>query len=259
MRIRLNLSYDGADFRGWQIQPDVRTVQGEIEKALQSFYGGQQIRIQGSGRTDTGVHAIGQVAHYDTDIKREEQKIVRGLNSLLPDSIHIWRARQVEDRFHSRFDAFERTYCYRLLNRYDIFENKIGWTLPKDFDAEIAIEASKELLGVRDFRNLSTQPEPDESTICDLKMISWRKTDNGYLVFVVANRFLRRMVRTIIGTLVDLGSGRYKQSDFKTIFSKDFRKAGVPAPAQGLALLRVKYIVDDEGDCPTPSPWGEVS
>jgi tRNA pseudouridine38-40 synthase len=256
MRYRLNISYDGTDFHGWQIQPKVITVQGEIEKALLKFYGGRITPIMGSGRTDAGVHAVGQVAHFDAPEEREEKKIVKGLNSLMPDGIQIWRARKVEDDFHSRFQAIERTYAYRVLTDNDIFFKRVGWYVPYNIDVSLANEAAERLLGKHDFRSFATQPDLDESTICDLQKIEWNEIENGWIITIVADRFLRKMVRTLVGTIVEIAGKKMDISVLEALLNNSGQRAGVPAPACGLALQRVKYIIDDEGDRPSFSPWG---
>lgn len=254
-RVRLNLSYDGTRFRGWQIQPDAWTVQGEIERALKKFYGGRDVRICGSGRTDTGVHAVGQVAHYDAPVEREMHAIERGLNSLVGEGVCIWRAKRVEEDFHARFQATRRVYGYRILREDSLFEKRYGWPVPYMFEASRLGGISEVFLGKYDFRAFSTQPDPEESTICNLSRFEWFEDSLGWVAIIEADRFIRRMVRTLIGTVVEIAAGKKSIEDIELLLAGKGTRAGVPAPAKGLALLRVFYDSDDEGDCPSPSPW----
>jgi len=259
MRIRLNLSYDGSAFQGWQLQPDAPTVQGAIEEALRAFYGGREVRIMGSGRTDTGVHAVGQVAHFDAPVERESYRIVRGVNALLPDGVRIWGARGVAEDFHARFSARERTYAYRILNREDLFLGRIGWHVPYEFDPVKAREFSTGFLGCHDFRAFSTRPDDDESTQCDIRRLDWVEDRDGWVVWIAADRYLRRMVRTIVGTLVEMAAGRLDREALETLLLQGSGRAGVPAPPQGLALMRVRYDIDNSEDSPPRSPWGVIA
>lgn len=259
VRLRLNLEYDGSRFAGWQVQPDAVTVQGEVERALTAFYGGREVRIMGSGRTDAGVHAVGQVAHGDVPESRDPAKILAGVNSLLPEGIRLWRTREVDPEFHARYQARERVYGYRLLDEPGIFANPTGWVPNFKWDVERAKEASQWLTGSHDFWAFSTKPDHDENPVCELRDIRWQRQEEGWLVQFVADRYLRRMVRTLVGTLVWAGAGRIDKEQIEAHFERGEGRAPVPAPAHGLALLRVRYDGDDEGDRPGPSPWGVIA
>lgn len=258
-RYRLNVEYDGSPFRGWQVQPDAPSVQGAIEAALSTLFGGAELRIIGSGRTDTGVHAIDQVAHVDLPEERETGKLLRGLNSLLPDGIRVWRVAQVDSEFHARYGASERRYAYRVLKRSSTFLGRFGWSVPFLFDPDLAQSASKHLLGSHNFRAFSTRPGDEDSTMCELRNIIWNEDAFGWVIEIVADRFLRRMVRTIVGTLVEIGAGRVEVETLQTLLLQGFGRAGVPAPPQGLALMRVHYDIDEPDDVPGPSLWGEFA
>ncbi len=258
MRLRLNLEYDGSRFQGWQVQPGVPTVQGALEAALTSFYGGREVHVVGAGRTDAGVHAVGQVAHLDVPEQREAQIVLKGVNALLPKGIRVWRVRRVEDRFHARYHAHERIYGYRLLDEPGVFGWPIGWFVPFEWKPDRAREASSLLLGKRDFTALSTKPDPSDDPVCELRSIEWTRQEEGWLVRITADRFLRRLVRTIIGTLVEISAGRLSAEGVQELLAGGAGRAGVPAPPEGLGLLRVRYATDDEGDRPGPSPWGRT-
>lgn len=259
MRIRLNIAYDGSAFQGWQLQPEAPTVQGAIEQALATFYGGREVRIMGSGRTDTGVHAVGQVAHYDAPVEREPDRIVKGLNALLPDGVQIWSARSVPEDFHARFSARERVYAYRILKYDNLFLGRFGWHVLYPFDPEMARETGRIFLGRHDFRAFSTRPDDDESTQCDIRRLEWVEDRDGWVVWIAADRYLRRMVRTVVGTLIETAAGRLDVETLQTLLSQGSGRAGVPSPPQGLALMRVRYDIDISEDSPSPSPWGEIA
>ncbi|MFH0882623.1 MAG: tRNA pseudouridine(38-40) synthase TruA [bacterium] len=256
MRLRLNLEYDGAQFQGWQVQPNVPTVQGALEKTLTSFYGGREVRLTGAGRTDTGVHAVGQVAHADVPEDRNERIFLKGVNALLPPGIRVWRARQVEESFHARYQAYERIYGYRLLDEPGVFGRLNGWCVPFGWDSERAQKASSLLMGMHDFTVLSTKPDPVDDPVCEMRSIEWIRQEDGWLVRITADRFLRRLVRTIVGTLVEMGAERLSFENVRELIETGTGRTGVPAPPEGLALLRVRYPTDDEGDRPGLSPWG---
>ena len=257
MRIRLNIAYDGSAFRGWQLQPDAPSVQGALEQALGNFHGGAAVRIMGSGRTDTGVHAVGQVAHYDMPSGRDPVQVQRAVNALLPEGVLVWHARQVDDDFHARFSARERCYAYRLLKRENIFLGRYGWHPNLPFDPAKTAEAGRLFLGKHDFRAFSTRPEDEDSTRCDLRGIEVEEDRDGWIVHLSADRYLRRMVRTIVGTMVEIGAGKLEAETVQTLLAGGSGRAGVPAPPQGLALMRVHYDIDELEDQPSPSPWGE--
>ncbi|HEX04922.1 MAG TPA: tRNA pseudouridine(38-40) synthase TruA [Bacteroidetes bacterium] len=256
MRIRLNLSYDGSEFRGWQIQPQGRTVQGELEAALSQLYGGEDIRSYAAGRTDSGVHAVMQVVHFDTVIEREEKVITKALNSLLPEDVRIWRSRVVEDDFHARFSARGRLYAYRILRQPDLYLRRYGWSTDSVFHLERVLEASGLFLGQHDFRAFSTQPDPDESTICDIRRIEWREDEYGWIMEIEADRFIRRLVRTITGAIVSLAAAKVERESLERALQNGRGRVPPPAPPQGLALVKVRYESDDEFDVTPFSLWG---
>ncbi|MCB2210662.1 tRNA pseudouridine(38-40) synthase TruA [bacterium] len=255
MRVRLNLSYDGTDFLGWQIQPTGRTIQGEVETALTQLHGGIETRTYASGRTDAGVHAVMQVIHYDAPVEREDAVIVKAMNSLLPDDVHVWRARTVADDFHARFDARGRTYAYRLLRTPDLYLRRYGWAIDTRFDPAKLDEASALFLGEHDFRAYATSPEADESTVCDVRRIEWREDAFGWVMIIEADRFIRRLVRTLTGAIVALASGTAEPEPLNAALNEAEGRVPPPAPPQGLALLRVVYDDDDRLDQPPASLW----
>ncbi len=258
IRYRLNLAYDGGAYKGWQVQPDVVTIQGKLQEVLSKLHNGQDIKLIAAGRTDTGVHAIGQVAHFDAPPTRDAVEIRNAINALVGDDIRVWRVRQVPDDFHARFSARERIYGYRILLNRDVFRRHYGWRPSFQFDPERVSNLSEHLLGKHNFRSFSTKPDPDDDPVCNVRRIRLVRSAGGWLFLIAADRFLRRMVRTIVGTLLEAAAGRFKEDELIKMLETEGERTGTPAPANGLALLHVKYEIDDEEDNPNLSLWGDV-
>ncbi|MDP8206279.1 MAG: tRNA pseudouridine(38-40) synthase TruA [Candidatus Electryonea clarkiae] len=257
MRIRLNLAYDGTEYKGWQLQPEVPTIQNSLEYALSKMFNVTRIAITGSGRTDAGVHAVGQVAHADLPVEREENEIKRGLNALLPDDIQVHGVMKVPDSFHARFSATKRVYVYRILEKHDIFNRRFAWHPPFQFDIASAGKLAENFLGSHDFRQFSTRPDNIESTTCFIKEIQFFQTESGWLFTISADRFLRKMVRTIVGTLLEASSGLIGETQLRDSIDGATGRVGTPAPPQGLALFRVHYDIDEPDHIPEYSIWRE--
>lgn len=243
-RIRLVLEYDGTDFSGFQLQgPGLRTVQGELEAALRKI-SGQTVRISGAGRTDAGVHALGQVCHFDVDWRITEGKIAGALNANLPHDISVREARWSEEGFHCRFSATSRTYRYAILNRAQpsALLQRYVWHLVAPLEIEAMQEAGQVLLGVHDFATFGHANSPEKSTVRFLERLDVRRYRQCVLITVRGNAFLRQMVRSLVGTLVLVGQGKLTPRDVEVILqSRDRRKCPPVAPAQGLCLVRVGY------------------
>lgn len=243
-RIRLTLEYDGTDFSGFQLQGlGLRTVQGELEAALRKMTG-ETIRVSGAGRTDTGVHASGQVCHFDVDWGITEEKIAGALNANLPRDMSVRGARCVEEGFHSRFSATSRTYRYAILNRPQpsALLQRYVWHLIKPLETEAMQAAGKVLLGAHDFATFGRASSPEKSTVRFLERLEVRRYRQCVLITVRGNAFLRQMVRSVVGTLVLVGQGKLTPGEIEVILqSRDRRKCPSVAPAQGLCLVRVGY------------------
>lgn len=243
-RYFIEISYNGGSYSGWQIQPNAMTVQQVIEDSL-SVIRQKETSIVGAGRTDAGVHARCMVAHLDMDENDETvSAMVRKLDRFLPKDISVYSVRKVKDDAHARFDAISRTYKYYVSLKKDPFN--IGTVLemykPLDFDAMNI--ASKYLLGRKDFTSFSKLHTDVKTNICDVKEAYWsRNEDDDMWVFTItADRFLRNMVRAIVGTLFLVGWGKISCSDFNDIIeSKDRSKAGSSADAHALFLEKVLY------------------
>jgi tRNA pseudouridine38-40 synthase len=241
MTYRLLLEYDGTEFFGWQIQVGYRTVQGELESALERLMG-VPVRVTAAGRTDTGVHALGQVVHFSCVKTRSLTVIVKALNGTLPQDLRILKAEVAPPGFHARYSAKWRRYRYRFLRRLSALERYRAWCPPFEVDWDLAIQESSDLLGVHDFTAFSKAGSDSDNPTCNLQAVSWRRDETGVSVMMQADRFLHHMVRSIIGTLVDIGRGRFEPGTVRRLLeSKDRTGCGVTAPAHGLYLVEVGY------------------
>jgi tRNA pseudouridine38-40 synthase len=241
---KITVQYDGTDYHGWQRQPGFATVQGEIEKRL-GMIADRPVIIEGSGRTDAGVHAFGQVASFTLDTRLGADDFFRALNGLLPDDICITECSEVNSGFHARFDAVGKTYRYCILNRIlrDPFRMKYVWHIQRKLDLEAMREAAGYFVGEYDFKSFENAGSPRVHTVRHITSAVFNETGDGTLHFEVsANGFLQNMVRNIMGTLVDVGMKRTHPSRIKDIIdARDRTKAGPTAPPQVLFLLRVYY------------------
>lgn len=241
--IKLTIEYDGSRYYGWQSQPNVITIQEEIEKALKKITK-EDITIFGSGRTDKGVHALGQVANFITNSKIEASKFMLALNSLLPKDIVIINSEEVHKDFHARFSAIGKQYEYRIYNskiRSPINKN-FSYHVYYNLDLEKIIEASKYFEITSDFSAFMASNSTVKDTIRTIYKLTIRKENNFLIVNITGNGFLYNMVRIIVGTLIDTGRGKIAVEDIPEIIKNtDRKKAGHTAPPQGLYLKEVYY------------------
>jgi len=241
---KIIIEYNGTRYHGWQRQKNDRTVQEEIEKAVHTITG-QQVSLTGSGRTDAGVHAYAQVANFKCETNLGPQDILGGLNSLSDEDVVITSCEEVDASFHARYDAKSKTYVYKILNRpipAAIFR-QYAWHIRKELNLEAMRAAISHLIGSHDFKafeGVGSQRSHTNRSVFKANLI---EEEDGYLAFEIeADGFLRFMVRTIVGTLVDVGRGRILPDDFKRILaSRDRNQAGATAPAHGLFLKKVNY------------------
>ncbi|MFB3884710.1 MAG: tRNA pseudouridine(38-40) synthase TruA [Thermodesulfobacteriota bacterium] len=242
--IRLLIEYDGTNYLGWQIQPKGSTIQGMIEEKLERITG-ERVHVIGSGRTDSGTHAFGQVAHFKTRSQLDVRSIQKALNSLLPSDIVIREAEEVEEDFHARRAAKSKVYEYRILNRElrSAFHHPYAWHIPQKLDLEEMRRVSRILIGEHDFSSFRSVGTPTRTAIRKVMRAEWKRGEDGFIRFEIeASGFLKQMVRALIGTLVEVGRGKIDSKDFQKILdSKDRKKAGPTAPAHGLFLREVKY------------------
>ncbi len=242
LRYFIELAYKGTSFHGWQIQPNAVSVQETLEKALTTLLR-TPIGIVGAGRTDTGVHAKFMIAHFETEVSFDNEQLVYKLNSFLPPSIAIYKIYQVHDQAHARFDATSRAYEYWLHTQKNPFETDSAHYIKFPIDMEKMNAAAEKLLDYTNFKCFSKSKTDVKTYNCELFYAYWEEVSPGVLVFKIsANRFLRNMVRAIVGTLLDVGTGKILVSDIdKIIASQNRSEAGYSVPAKGLYLTNVTY------------------
>lgn len=241
MRYFIELSYNGKNYHGWQVQPDASSVQEEINKAL-SVVLQLEICVVGAGRTDTGVHSEQMFAHFDVELALDQQYIYK-FNSVLPEDIVVRDIFKVDQNLHARFDALTRSYEYRIWLGRNPFLLESTWQLHhQKLSISAMNKAAALLLKFENFQSFSKVKTEVKTFNCDVKEAIW-KQDGDLLVFhITANRFLRNMVRAIVGTLIEVGSGKISEEDFKNIIlSKNRSNAGLSVPAKGLFLTSIKY------------------
>jgi tRNA pseudouridine38-40 synthase len=241
---KLIIEYDGSCFHGWQRQKKDRTVQETIENAL-AVMTREKVIVIGSGRTDAGVHALGQVAGFKTRSRLDATVFLNGLNSLLPDDVAVRACDPMPDTFHARFDVKSKRYRYHILNRPIALAvgRQFVWHIRKPLDTAAMTDAASILLGTHDFKAFEGTGSPRDHAIRTVTDSTIRVTGDGNLTYdIQANGFLRFMVRNIVGTLVDVGLGKIDKQDLRAILqSKDRTRAGATAPPQGLFLMDVTY------------------
>ena len=242
LRYLLELSFNGANYHGWQIQPSSVSVQETIEKCLSTFLN-VKINIVGAGRTDTGVHASYFCAHFDYDqIIEDKSNFIYKSNSFLPKDISINRIYKVKDDFHARFDALSRTYQYKINTFKNPFLFKSSYYLRKDIDFHKMNLAALKLYNYKNFKSFSKSNTDVHTFDCTITDAKWSLKANHWVFEISANRFLRNMVRAIVGTLIEIGEGKYDISHLETvILSKNREKAGYSVPAHGLSLTNIIY------------------
>jgi len=239
-RYYIQLAYKGTNYHGWQIQPNAISIQETLEKALSTKLQ-EVIRVTGAGRTDTGVHAEFFVAHFDSS-KDIDNKIVFGLNNLLPNDIVIYNIKKVKSDFNARFDAISRTYKYYITNTKTPFLNETTTFIKDDIDIDLLNKVCKILYDYTDFTSFSKLHTDTKTNNCKITNAKWYLENNIVVFEITADRFLRNMVRSIVGTMLDVNSGKISLTDFsKIIESKNRSNAGKSAPAEGLFLTAINY------------------
>ncbi len=241
MRYFLELAYKGTDFHGWQEQPNAVSVQSTIEDAL-SLLLKKPTKIIGAGRTDAGVHAKQMFAHFDSEPIVDLMELKRRLNSFLNTDIVIHNIHNVTHQAHARFDAISRSYEYHIHQEKNPFLQDLSWYFSLPLDMEAMNKAAQSLLSFKDFKSFSKSKTDVKTYICKIEKAYWKKTDKQLIFQITADRFLRNMVRAIVGTLIDVGLGKISYDKFiEIIESKDRTKAGFSVPAEGLYLTRIIY------------------
>lgn len=243
MNIKLTVEYDGTNYHGWQIQPSGETIQSVLERAVSTFLG-KPTRVIGSGRTDAGVHALGQVANFSCDKEYDAHRILRGLNALTPTDISIKDAEVVPDSFDARRDGRARVYEYRILNRStpSPFHRNRAWHLHEPLELAAMRGAIGCLVGEHDFTSFRAAGCDAAHPVRKVYRVSLEQREELLVFTIEATAFLRHMVRNIVGTLVEVGRGLRRPESFAELLrARDRTKAGMTAPACGLFLVEVKY------------------
>ena len=241
--ILLKVEYDGTNYSGWQSQKNSRSIQDTIEAAIRRITG-RKARLIPCGRTDAGVHALGHIANFKTALNIPLYKLQRGLNSVLPKDIVIKEIREVPLKFHSRFDAKSKTYCYTIINGASPSAVQRNFTAHISYKLNLSLikKEAKHLLGKHDFKSFQAADKVERSSIRTIKRMDIKKSGDLIKITVEADGFLYNMVRNIVGTLIEIGRGRFKPGSVaKILKAKDRKLAGPTAPAKGLCLMEVKY------------------
>ncbi len=239
--IKLTLEYDGTNFVGWQSQINGRSVQDEINSVLDQILQ-EPVTLIGAGRTDSGVHARGQVANFKTNSTLGIGSIIAALNGTLPEDIYVHSAEEADEKFHSRFDAKERAYKYHIALKPTAIGRQYQWFVKYDLNVGLMNQVAQQLVGEHDFESFTKSEALVPHHRCIVYKSEWIKTPSMLIYEVRANRFLHGMVRALVGTMVDIGRGYIPVEQFEQIMAaKDRRKAGMAVPASGLFLEGITY------------------
>lgn len=242
--LKLTLEYDGACYHGWQRQKNAHTIQAAVEEALARLTG-EPVRVTGSGRTDAGVHALGQVANFHTASALPLSAFLNGLNALLPGDIAVLEVKEVSRDFHARKAALSKTYAYHVLNRpiRSPLERGLSWWISQPLDLKAMQRAAASLPGEHDFSAFQASGSSIKNPVRRVLAAAWQKPSEGKLVFTItATGFLRGMVRSLVGTMAEIGRGKRPPEDLADLLiTGERRRAGPTAPPQGLFLVEVKY------------------
>lgn len=243
MRYFIYLSYDGTNYHGWQVQPVADSVQARLSDALTKLLGGTPTECVGAGRTDAGVHASMMVAHFDTDRELDCEQFAFRLNRIVPRDIAIQRVERVDDTMHARFSAISRTYHYYVYTKKNPYRRHYATQLHFVPDFEAMNRAAEMLLRTKDFTSFSKVNNDQKTNICNVTAAQWVKVDDDLWRFEIrANRFLRNMVRAVVGTLLEVGRGRMTKDEFcRVIGCKDRCSAGESVPGNALFLVDIEY------------------
>jgi len=243
MNFKLTLSYDGSNFSGWQIQPDERTIQNEIQIAIQNIFHNKDIKLYGSGRTDSGVHAINQTANFLIEnTNMSEKQIIDAINSKVSRDIYVLDCQKIDEGFNSRYSAINREYLYKISRKYSPFLRKYSWYQNYTIDFNKLKECSEIILGEHDFSNFCKSISLQEKNFCNISKSIWKINDDTISYRVRSNRFLHHMVRMLVGTMVEVSKNRITLEEFNSMIKNpNTNKKVITAPALGLYLYKVYY------------------
>lgn len=241
VRYRINLQYDGTDFHGWQIQPNALTVEEALEHAMSTILR-TNIDVIGCGRTDTGVHASFYCAHFDSYEELQTEDLTYKLNHLLPRTIAILNIDAVSNDFHARFSASSRSYVYHIQKRPNPFKDRYSFLYSGEVDVNAMNQSCKDLLGEHSFSAFCKGTPSGEHYRCTIIRAEWMEHEEGFEFHITANRFLRNMVRAIVGTQLEIGRGKLNLASHRNLIEGGSRsEAGISVPAKGLFLTQVSY------------------
>lgn len=240
MRYFFRIEYDGSRFGGWQIQPNTVTIQQKLQEAFSTVLR-TPVKITGAGRTDAGVHARAQGAHFDYNKEIDPRTCTKSVNALLPSDIAVYNLCRVEDSFHARYSAFSRRYCYYFSSRKRPLFNKQVWIINCNIDWNRIEQNIRYLEGTHDFSSFRVSGYNNDNAVCTVNTVSFEQDNDNCIFTIEANRFIYKMVRSIVGTLIDIGREKCNSSLDNILALKDRRFAGMTAPPNGLVLENVQY------------------
>ena len=244
IRYKCTIAYDGTNFAGYQVQPGKRTVQLELEKVLTTMHKGKEVRVSASGRTDAGVHAKGQVVHFDSSLDLPPDRWKKALGTMLPADIAIVDIEKMDAEFHARYNAIRKEYRYRILlsDTKDPFLRNYTYHYPYKLDLDLMKKATEYLKGTHDFTSFCSAKTEVVDKVRTVESIDFIKEENQLVICFVGEGFLYNMVRILVGTLLDVGIGKRRPEEMKEILTANDRtKAGRTAPGHGLYLWKVEY------------------
>src|SRR5687767_146672 len=223
--LKLTLAYDGTEFHGWQVQPSLSTVQGTLQEALGKLFN-HEVKVTGSGRTDAGVHAHGQVANVETLRSIDTDAVLRGVNALLPQEIRVWQVEEVDPEFHARRSARSKTYEYHIWRQYIVspFHCRYVYAFPYEINTDAMDAASRMIVGTHDFTSFCATSSPVEDRVRTIFESEWRRGTEEWTFAIRGSGFLQYMVRTIVGTLLYVGTGKLQAEDIRSILEERDRR-----------------------------------
>ena len=238
----MTITYDGSDLYGWQVQKKGRTVQGDIQDAFKKIFKDNHINLIGAGRTDSGVHALGQTANIKIDTDMKTEKLRDALNGNLQNDIYISECKEVNEDFHSRFSATKREYKYKIRTSFSPVDRNYVWTLAENIDVNKLHDCAKLVLGEHDFTQLSKKNDDIDNKVCNVFDSNWTINNSSLNYRIRANRFLHHMVRYLVGVMVEVSKKHLLSvSDFKSMINAEERKMIFKAPSKGLYLENIYY------------------
>ena len=240
--VKITIQYDGTCYSGWQIQKDQDTIQGKLKECIESIVQESNVNIIGSGRTDSGVHALGQVANFKVDSDMSDLDFKNAINAKAPKDIRIIKVEIVDENFNSRFSALKREYVYKIKKIASPFDYKYCWNYRYSFKIDKLKECSQIILSNNNFYNFCRHSPDVDSYLCSIDASDWIFHDNDLIYTIKANRFLHHMVRMLVGTMLEVARDRVDIDDFKELFNAETKNNKVlTAPARGLFLSKVYY------------------